>query len=209
MTLNKIIRVSVLLFCFAFTSMAYGRQPLETLKQPINNILMILKDPQYKAACKKNLQRDRIFEIVRGLFDFPTITKLALGKYRKSFTPEQLKDLTTVFTDLLGKTYINKMLSEFKDEEILYIAEDMLTEKKAIVKTRVLREKGEIAVNYRMHLRGGIWSVYDVKAEGVSLVKNYRTQFSQILFKEKPEILIQKLQKKIEEQEPKADAPQP
>jgi len=209
MTLNTIIRVSVLLLLVAFVSMAYGRQPLETLKPPINNILMILKDPQYKDACKKNLQRDKIFEIVRGLFDFPTITKLALGKYRKSFTPEQLKDLTDVFTDLLGKTYINKMLSEFKNEEVLYIAEDMLTEKKAIVKTRVLREQGEMAVNYRMHLHGGVWSVYDVKAEGVSLVKNYRTQFSQILFKEKPEILIQKLQKKVKEQETKTDAPQP
>lgn len=209
MSLNKIIRVSVLLFFFAFISMAYGRQPMETLKPPINNILMILKDPQYKAACKKNLQRDKIFEIVRGLFDFPTITKLALGKYRKSFTPEQLKDLTDVFTELLGKTYINKMLSEFKNEEVVYIAADMLTEKKAIVKTKVLREKGEMAVNYRMHLHGGVWSVYDVKAEGVSLVKNYRTQFSQILFKEKPEILIQKLQKKVKEQETKTDATQP
>jgi len=209
MALNKIIRVSVLLLLVAFVSMAYGRQPLETLKPPINNILMILKDPQYKGACKKNLQRDKIFEIVRGLFDFPTITKLALGKYRKSFTPEQLKDLTDVFTDLLGKTYINKMLSEFKNEEVLYIAEDMLTEKKAIVKTRVLREQGEMAVNYRMHLHGGVWSVYDVKAEGVSLVKNYRTQFSQILFKEKPEILIQKLQEKLKEQEAETDAPQP
>ncbi|MCD6273354.1 MAG: ABC transporter substrate-binding protein, partial [Deltaproteobacteria bacterium] len=58
-------------------------------------------------------------------------------------------------------------------------------------------------------LHGGVWSVYDVKAEGVSLVKNYRTQFSQILFKEKPEILIQKLQKKVKEQETKTDAPQP
>jgi phospholipid transport system substrate-binding protein len=210
MTLSKIIRVSVLLLLVAFVSMAYGRrQPMEALKPHINNILMILKDPQYKDACKKKLQRDKIFEIVRALFDFPTITKLALGKYRKSFTPEQLKDLTNVFTDLLGKTYINKMLSEFKGEEVLYIAEDMLTEKKAIVKTKVIREKGEMAVNYRMHFRNGIWSVYDVKVEGVSLVKNYRNQFSQILFKEKPEMLIQKLQEKLKEQETETDVPQP
>ena len=209
MTLRKIIQISVLLFFCAFTSMGYGRQPMETLKQPINNVLMILKDPQYKAASKKSLQRDKIFETVRSLFDFPTITKLSLGKYRKTFTPEQLKDLIDVFTEFLGKIYINKMLSEFKDEEVLYIAEDMLTEKKAIVKTSILRDKGNMAVNYRMHLHGGVWSVYDVRAEGVSLVKNYRTQFSQILFKEKPEILIQKLQKKLNEQETETDAPQP
>ena len=208
MILRKIIQIFILLFFCAFTSMGYSLQPMETLKQPISNVLEILKDPQYKAASKKSLQRDKIFETVRNLFDFPTITKLSLGKYRKSFTPEQLKDLIDVFTEFLGKTYINKMLSEFKDEEIVYIAEDMLTKKKAIVKTSILREKGKMIVDYRMHLHGGVWSVYDVKAEGVSLVKNYRTQFSQILFKEKPDFLIQKLQKKVEEQEAKTDAQQ-
>ena len=208
MTLRKIILVSFFLFFFLFTSIGYGKQPMETLKQPIDNVLSILKDPQYKDTDKKSLQRDKIFETVRILFDFPTITKLSLGKYRKSFTPEQLKTLIDVFTKLLGKTYINKMLVEFKDEEVVYIAEDMLTKKKAIVKTSILRKKGKMMVDYRMHLHGGVWSVYDVKAEGVSLVKNYRTQFSQILFKEKPDFLIQKLQKKVEEQEAKTDAQQ-
>lgn len=209
MALRKIIQFFILFFFCAFTSMGYSRQPMETLKQPISSVLMILKDPQYKDAGKKKMQRDKIFETVRSLFDFSAITKLSLGKYRKSFTPEQLKDLIDVFTEFLGKIYINKMLSEFKDEEVVYIAEDMLTEKKAIVKTSILREKGNITVNYRMHLHGGVWFVYDVRAEGVSLVRNYRAQFSQILFKEKPEILIEKLQKKIEEQEAEINALQP
>jgi phospholipid transport system substrate-binding protein len=40
------------------------------------------------------------------------------------------------------------------------------------------------------------WRVYDVNVEGVSLIKNYRTQFDQILSKETPTQLIERLKKK-------------
>lgn len=204
--MKKVIPVFIFSYCLAAFSIAYALQPMETLKLPINDVLAILKDPQYKDAGKKSLQRDRIFETVRGLFDFPTITRLSLGKYRKTFTPEQLNDLIDTFTELLGKTYINKMLSEFKGEEIVYLSEDLLTIKKAIVKTLILRDPGDMAVNYRLRLHNGVWSVYDVSVDGISLVKNYRTQFSQILFKETPEALIEKLKKKIDENKAKFDA---
>ncbi len=208
MILNKSICMSVLFCFFALTATVYGGQPLETLKPPIDKVLRILKDSQYQDASQKSLQRDIIFETVRGLFDFQIITKLALGKYRKSFTSEQLKTLTDIFTTLLGMTYINKMLAEFKNEKVIYLAEDMLTENKAVVKTLVRREKGDMAIDYSMRLRNGVWYVYDVRVEGVSLVRNYRTQFSKILFKQKPEVLIKKLQNKLKEYEASVNAQQ-
>jgi phospholipid transport system substrate-binding protein len=46
----------------------------------------------------------------------------------------------------------------------------------------------------------GQWKVYDMIVEGVSLVKNYRTQFASILRKEKPAQLIEQLNNKLAEQ---------
>ena len=46
----------------------------------------------------------------------------------------------------------------------------------------------------------GQWKVYDIIVEGVSLVKNYRTQFASILRKDKPAQLIQQLNDKLAEQ---------
>ena len=77
----------------------------------------------------------------------------------------------------------------------------MLTESKALVKTRVLREGLEIPVNYSMLNKDGAWLVYDVNIEGVSLVKNYRSQFSAILMKSSPAELIRMLKKKVDEME--------
>jgi phospholipid transport system substrate-binding protein len=47
------------------------------------------------------------------------------------------------------------------------------------------------------------WRVYDVKVEGVSLVKNYRSQFREILSKESPDQLIERLKEKVAEQKAK------
>ena len=47
----------------------------------------------------------------------------------------------------------------------------------------------------------GKWKVYDVKVEGVSLVSNYRTQFSELLLKQTPDELIAHVKKKVKENE--------
>jgi phospholipid transport system substrate-binding protein len=39
--------------------------------------------------------------------------------------------------------------------------------------------------------------IYDVNIEGVSFVRNYRTQFQKILMKESPNALIERLRKKV------------
>ena len=42
------------------------------------------------------------------------------------------------------------------------------------------------------------WLIYDVEVEGVSLISNYRSQFNEILLGESPEVLIEKLRKKLQ-----------
>ena len=51
-----------------------------------------------------------------------------------------------------------------------------------------------------MWFRGDKWRAYDVKVEGVSLVKNYRAQFNQILLNHTPAYLIDRVKKKVEKQ---------
>jgi phospholipid transport system substrate-binding protein len=50
---------------------------------------------------------------------------------------------------------------------------------KVVVKTEVLQPGLQpISVNYRMLLSNGRWKAYDIMIEGVSLVTNYRSTFS-------------------------------
>jgi phospholipid transport system substrate-binding protein len=41
--------------------------------------------------------------------------------------------------------------------------------------------KSEVAIEYRLVETDGRWAVYDVAVDGVSLISNYRSQFTSIL----------------------------
>lgn len=188
-----VVVLAALLTCTA--SSAAEANPLETLKKPITEVVSLLSNPEYKD--KKELQYDKICEIIRRIFDYPTITRLALGKYRKSFSKEQLDKLTDLFGQLLSKIYINKIQSKYSNEKVVFMNQDMLTDTKALVKTKIILDNGDVPVNYSMRYRKSRWTVYDINIEGISLVKNYRTQFAKILLKESPDRLIEKVQEKI------------
>ena len=63
----------------------------------------------------------------------------------------------------------------------------------------VTRKNQEIGVEYRVRKENDVWLVYDVLIEGVSMVRNYRAQFSQILSKSPFEELLERLEAKLGE----------
>jgi phospholipid transport system substrate-binding protein len=99
---------------------------------------------------------------------------------------------------VLEKAYIDKILS-YTDEKVVFDKETMLAENQAEVQTRIVTSSKEIPISYRVILKDGTWKVYDVIVEGVSLVQNYRTQFSDILAKNSPKELLEILRKKVKE----------
>lgn len=111
--------------------------------------------------------------------DFDRISALVLGKIWKTATPEERERFKQEFQTLLVRTY-SRAFIEFKDWSIRYLPINMENnETKVIVKTEVLQPGLQpVAVNYRMLLSKGEWKAYDIMIEGVSLVTNYRTTFS-------------------------------
>ncbi len=178
--------------------------PMTTLKKPIDKVIEILNDTQYQETGKKELQRQRLWETVRGLFDFNEISRRAVARHWKKFTADEKKRFADVFAEFLGNTYIDKIQSEYNNERIVYLSQ-ISKGNKALVKTKILRGQSlEIPIAYRMKKIDGKWKVYDILVEnGVSLVKNYRIQFSEILRKHPPQYLIKRLENKLAEQEKK------
>ena len=178
------------------TAAAYAKEPLESLKGPIEEVVAILNDPIYQEDGQKEIQHEKIWEVIRQIFDFTEIAKRALARNWRVFTPKQRKEFTDAFTELLGNNYINKIQGQYQDERVIYLGQEMLSGTKALVKTKIVRKHAEIPANYRMKQHNSSWWIYDVSIEGVSLVKNYRTQFNKILVKESPGQLIERIKKK-------------
>lgn len=173
----------------------------EAVRQPINNGIALLRDQTVETEDQRREQADKIWEILSQAFDLKLISALALGsKNWKRFSPAERKEFINVFTRLLGKTYITKIQGEYKDEEVLFVGEEVVSNKKAVVKTIIKRQDIEIPVDFKVRLKKGAWKVYDINVEGIGLVLNYRRQFNTFLSKKEgtPESLIAELKGKLE-----------
>ena len=201
--ITKWLGLSLVLMLVGMTTLVHGTPPMETLQKPMNEIVRILKDPQYREKDKKEVQREELWKIIRGIFDFREMSKRSLARNWKRFNSGQRDQFTDVFSTLLGNIYLNKVQGEYHDERVVYLSEAIIKDKKAIVKTEIVRENGKIPMNYHLRLHGKKWKIYDVIIEGVGLVKNYRTQFKKILRKVSPDQLIERLKKKNEAQKKK------
>ena len=179
---------------------ANGTRPMATLQGPIDEIITILNDPSYKAGRQRDAQRDKIWKIASPVFNFTEISRRAIGKPWAKFSPQEKERFSAVFSEFLGSTYIDKLQGEFNNEQIDF-EKELVKGSKALVRTRLRRKSLEIPIDYRMHHIDGAWKIYDILLEnGVSLVKNYRVQFTSILKKKSPAQLIEDLENKLTEQ---------
>jgi phospholipid transport system substrate-binding protein len=64
----------------------------------------------------------------------------------------------------------------------------------AIVRTAlVLKEGGQMPLDYKMHNVSDRWKVYDLSVDGISLVANYRAQFNKVIRSASYETLVERL----------------
>jgi phospholipid transport system substrate-binding protein len=190
------------LMLMLLSTTALAKEPLAVVKAPIDIVITILNDPQYQAPGAKLAQRDEIWKTLKPMFDFNEISKRAAARHWRDFSDGEKKAFADVFAEFLGNTYIDKIQGEYHNERIAYLGQDLYSDSYAEVKTHIIRETLETPVNYRLiKTAENQWKVYDILVEGVSLVKNYRSQFASILRKEKPAQLIKLLSNKLVEQE--------
>ncbi|MBI9077674.1 MAG: ABC transporter substrate-binding protein [Desulfatibacillum sp.] len=196
--MKKIIAVTLCLFLLSIPALA-ADSAMDAVKKPLDKALAILDDPQFKDGQNAEKQKELLWECIEEVFNFVEVGKRAVGRNWKKFTPAERKDFTDVFSRVLGDAYLSRIQEGYEGEDINYLGtEQGEKEDKAVVKTIIQRPGMEIPVDYSLLSRDGKWEVYDVKIEGISLVKNYRSQFDKILMNKKPAELIQDLKDKKE-----------
>ncbi|MDY0132704.1 MAG: ABC transporter substrate-binding protein [Desulforegulaceae bacterium] len=193
--MKKIFFTLTIFLIMGFNS--YALTPMESIKQPTENIISILKADKYQTLTPelREEQWGEIWEVVKNSFEFTIISRLSVGKYWSSFSLEEKKEFQDVFAKLLANTYIDKVQENFKNQEVKYI-DEKISDKKAEVMVHVALADNDVPIIYRMLDNNG-WLIYDVRIEGMSMIKNYRSQFDEFLFKKSPKELIEALDSKI------------
>ncbi len=179
-----------------FSVAAHAGEPLEKLRKDVTEVLNVLKDPARKAEFAKDIKSDKILTVYEKMFDDVELSKRALARNWNNLSVPQRQEFVKLFRQVLERAYGDKIIS-YNDEKVLFDRETMLSATVAEIQTRVVSSSKEIPVNYMMIRKNGVWKVYDVVIENVSLVQNYRTQFSEILSKNTTEQLLEILRKKV------------
>ena len=169
---------------------------VDTVKSRINQVLAVLKDPALKSESAKELKKKRLRAIFDNTFDYTELSRSTLSRYWDKLKPDQQTEFIQLYKALLEKLYMDAILS-YKDQEIVIGKERPLGENRVEVDTKIISEKLETPINFRMIFKNNQWWCYDFVIENISVVANYRSQFGRILTKESPEKMLEDLRKKV------------
>ncbi len=172
--------------------------PKETVETEVNKVLTTLSDPTFQGK-PRSAKINEVGKIITEVFDFQELSKRTLGRNWKKLSAEQQTEFVDLFRQLLEGVYADRLLA-YSDQKVIFDKEIMLKKGRAEVQSYIVMADGKrTPLFYRLTDKSGQWKVYDLIIEGVSLVKNYRTQFRDILASGSPDKLIQILRDKVKE----------
>nr|ART40016.1 K208 [uncultured bacterium] len=198
--LNKPMKLLITLLIAAVTLTAADARaglPTDQIKATVDKALVVLKDPRLKPPAKQTERREQLKRVLFSRFNFAEMAKRSLGPNWSRRTPQEQEEFVRLFTEVLERAYA-EIIETYLDEKIVYLNEKV-DAGYADVNSKVVTTKGEeYTINYRAQLVGNEWKIYDVVAENISLVNNYRSQFNRVIAKSSYEELVRRLKDKNE-----------
>jgi len=172
----------------------------DQVRGTVDQVIKILTNPALKGEKKIRERRAKIRQVVLQRFGFTEMSKRSLGRYWSERTPEERTEFVRLYTDLLERAYIDRV-DGYTGEQVVYLGESVDGDYSEVKSKIVTKRNQEIPILYRLQKTNANWEVYDVIVEGVSLVNNYRTQFSKIIRTSSYQVLVKKMQVKLEGEE--------
>ena len=192
--------VAAAILLLAAPGKSFAGLATDQVKGTVDQVLKILTDPAFKGEQKAQERRAKLRQVVLQRFGFNEMAKRSLGRYWTERSPQERKEFVQLFTDLLERAYIDRV-EGYTGEKIIY-QEESVDGSFSEVRSKIVTKKNqEVPIVYRLEKKDSNWEVYDIIIEGVSLVNNYRTQFSKIIRTSSYEELVKKMQAKLEGEE--------
>jgi phospholipid transport system substrate-binding protein len=186
------------MICFAtvfYAAVAGAGVPTEQVRSTVDHVIAILQDPSLKPENKQKDRREQLRQVIFARFDFAEMARRSLGPEWRRRTAAEQQEFVNLFTDLLQESYIGTIES-YNGDKVIYKRE-IQDQNNAEVQTMLTTRREEsYSINYRLRLVAKDWKVYDVVIENISVVNNYRSQFSRVLAKSSYEDLIRNMKEK-------------
>lgn len=193
---RKVLTSALIITLTTMAAPALAGPPTEAVKSTVDEVIRILQDPALKAPAQKTRRRQLVKQTVDRRFDYEEMAQRSLPIW-PTLSAAQRQEFVSLFAELLEASYADKLM-KYSGEKVAYVGENVDGDR-AEVRTLLVRRNDRIPMNYRLINASG-WMVYDVVIEGVSLVNNYRSQFTRVIRKSSYADLVRRLRRKVEEQ---------
>ncbi len=171
--------------------------PDVVVKDTTNQVLDALKsDHAFPKVPVENIV-EVINQAAMPHFDLEHMTRIAMGSDWQGATPDQREAIQTGLQQLFTHT-LSSALSHYDGQPLTYMPlhmkpDDTLVEVTVMVQ---MAANDYDAVAFSMEKTDDGWKIYDLTYEGVSMAKNYHSQFSSLIRQVGVTGLIQKLEQK-------------
>ncbi|OLC80533.1 MAG: organic solvent tolerance ABC transporter substrate-binding protein [Nitrospirae bacterium 13_1_20CM_2_62_14] len=182
-----------------------GGAATEAVRSTINEVIRVLKDAELKKPGRAEERRRLLEKVIGDRFNYEEMARRALGAQWNKLSDQERQEFVDLFKGLLSGTYTDK-IEGYSGEQVHYLNERLEADY-AEVRTKVASDKTEIPLDYRLLNKSGDWRVYDVVVDGVSLVNNYRSQFTKIIRESSYADLLEKLREKSKKKSEQPQAP--
>ena len=176
--------------------LAFAGPGTDFVKSKVDTVRTLAAKPVPSAAEKAKVDAELMKEIA-PLMNFPKMSEAALGKFWQTETEAHKKRFVELFQELVFHSYMKRIRAANKDSSVEYVdempSEGGLIEVEAEAKTK----KMEIELRFKLSPLKEGFEVADVVIDEVSLVSNYREQFTKIITKDGFEALLKKMEEQV------------
>jgi len=190
----QIAMVTFLTLICAAPAWAANDGPRAVIETTVNEIIHVL-EARENTTIITTKDRDAIRQTVEGRFDYATMASRSLGKPWNTIDDAERLHFTSVFRELLERSYGNR-LSDYKGQKVVFEDAELKGDK-ARVKSMVIDGTRETPVEYRLHQTASGWQVYDIRIEGTSMVRTFYQDFQSTLDNGGYPALVKTLEEKI------------
>jgi len=168
----------------AISLLLFYQSALADDKSEVEELLKKNLDAVFSVLQKKDLaqqeKNQEIVDIVTPMFDFELMAQLSLGKkHWPGLSQEEKKRFTDLFIQRLKASYL-KNFTLYTDEKLFY-EPAVQVKKKIHTPTYLISKDKKISILYKFYKAENNWKIYDLEIQGVSIIRSYRSQFSDIL----------------------------
>lgn len=171
--------------------LAEQESPTAAVRDTLDSVIHILEDPKLKTPDKVLPRRRMLEEVIASRFDYTEMSRRALAAHWRPLSEAERTEFVELFKGFLSDRYAEK-IEGYEGEQVSYLSE-RIEGSYAEVRTELRSSKVEIPMDYRLLLKEGRWHAYDIIVDGISLVKNYRSQFDKIIRESSYQELVKKL----------------